>query len=451
MSTSRRSMTGQAILLLAIAFIGIFVYGLLTALPGTVLPELERNRYLPNDATAGTFLLINAIGAVVSYCVSGPLTDRLGKRFTLLAGAGLVIISMAGFALTVTTMQAGAALGLIFGCSLVLGLGANAIVSAGHALVADVADAQRNAALNLLDVCFGLGLSVLPLVAGTLGAGSGLGSIFWILGGAAAILLVLVLLPRFPRPSHPESFPISEARDLFRDTSFWLLAIALFMYVGAEVSVGKWVVTFLERDADLLKAAGLNASVLQEMSRTSPDAFVAFFKNDAAGVAVGTFALRTLSLFGFSLMIGRLISSFLLGVMRINTYVLLTCGSALTVIGLAVTLTASLPETVRWSVVFGGIGMGPIFPTSVGLASAIVPRIAGTAMSWVMGIGFAGLLAIPPAVGYLSTALGGPEGDVRKGLYAVLAAAILMLAFHIILSIRERRRAVVRTEVEVVN
>jgi len=45
-----------------IAFFGIFVYGLLAALPGSVLPTLERNQYLPNDSAVATFLLINAIG-----------------------------------------------------------------------------------------------------------------------------------------------------------------------------------------------------------------------------------------------------------------------------------------------------------------------------------------------------------------------------------------------------
>ena len=85
--------------------------------------------------------------------------------------------------------------------------------------------------------------------------------------------------------------------------------------------------------------------------------------------------------------------------------------------------------------------MGPIFPTSVGLTSVMVPRIAGTAMSLVMGVGFAGLLLIPPAVGYLSAAVGGVAGNVRAGLVVVLAASVTMLLLHIVLTWRERRLA----------
>jgi fucose permease len=35
------------------------------------------------------------------------------------------------------------------------------------------------------------------------------------------------------------------------------------MYVGAEVSVGKWVVTFMERDASILASQGVSAANLE--------------------------------------------------------------------------------------------------------------------------------------------------------------------------------------------
>jgi fucose permease len=403
-------------LLMAVAFLGIFVYGLLTALPGTVLTDLENKKFLANDAVAATFLLINAIGAVVAYLVSGPVTDRIGKKFTLSVGAVLVILSMAGFAFVVAKVEPTSAKSLIFLCGLVLGLGANAIVSAGHALVGDVALSWRDAALNLLDVCFGLGLTVLPIIKKGLNPQSGLEQIFLILAAASLALVIIVVLPKFPKPSHPESFPLSEAKDLFKSTAFWFLAIALFMYVGSEVAVGKWATTFIERDAKLLA-------------------------NFAASDQAHEFALTTLSWFGFSLMIGRLISSFLLSVAKINSYLLLAIGSAICTVGLALAFTASSPGVVRWGIFASGIGMGPIFPTSVGLASAIVPRIAGTAMSWVMGIGFAGLLVIPPAVGYISEASGGQTGDIRTGLWAVLAAVIVMLILHVLLMLVRRKQS----------
>jgi len=96
----------RELLLMVIAFSGIFLYGLLAALTGSMLSTLERNQFLPNDSAVGTFLLINAIGAVLAYVISGPIIDRIGKKFALLFGTALVITSMIGFALTVTRVQA---------------------------------------------------------------------------------------------------------------------------------------------------------------------------------------------------------------------------------------------------------------------------------------------------------------------------------------------------------
>src|SRR5919202_2823307 len=442
LNTSRRKIPdGRGLLLMLVAFIGIFVYGLLSALPGSVLPTLERSRYLPDDGAVGTFLLINAAGAVLAYLVSGPVIDRVGKKFALACGAALVVLSMAGFALTVARVSPGAALFSIFGCSLVLGFGANAIVAAGHALVADVAALWRNAALNLLDICFGLGLAALPLVVQQIQGRGGLPPVFWSLCGAAALLLLLVLILRFPAPAHPEASALGGAKELFRNPSFWLLAVALFMYVGAEVSVGKWVVTFMERDARLLASQGLDAARLQELQRAAPDALNRFFETDPAGVRAATYALRTLSACAFALLAGRLVSGLLLSLLRVNSLVLLTAGSALTAAALAVAFRADGPSAVRAGLVAAGLGMGPIFPTSVGMASLMMPRSAGTAMSLVMGVGFAGLLLIPPAVGYISAAAGGDAGDVRAGLVSVIASSFDMLLLHVALTLRERRLA----------
>lgn len=436
------SSSNGTLILMVIAFLGIFVYGLLAALPGSVLPTLERNQFLPSDSAVGTFLLINAVGAVLAYAVSGPIIDRIGTKVALLAGSVAVIGSMIGFALIITRVQATSALILIFLCSLVLGFGANAIVASGHALVAEVADTRRNSVLNLLDICFGLGLASLPLVVQALQRQGGLELIFWSLGALTVVLLLLIVTSRFPVPTKSHSSGSGEAVSLFGNPSFLLLALALFMYVGAEVSVGKWVVTFMERDASILASQGVTGAQLVEMSRMSPDVLNQFFEADPTGVAIAGYALRTLSLFATALLVGRLVSSLLLGVLRVNSVILMTAGSLLTTVSLLLAFTASSAGTVRLGLIAAGFGMGPIFPTSVGLASVMNPRIAGTAMSWVMGVGFAGLLVIPPAVGYISSAVRGSEGNVRTGLNAVMGASVVMLLLHALLLLRERRKAI---------
>jgi MFS family permease len=197
----------------------------------------------------------------------------------------------------------------------------------------------------------------------------------------------------------------------------------------------------MERDPRLLASQGLSSIQLHALAHTSPDLLSRFFESDPLGYAVAGYALSTLTLFAIALLAGRLVSSFLLGIVRVNSFLLMTAGSALTTVSLIIAFTANTAGTVRLGLIAAGFGMGPIFPTSVGLASVMMPRIAGTAMSLVMGIGFAGLLLIPPAVGYVSSAMGGSAGDVRTGLMTVISASVMMLLLHVLLTLRERRRS----------
>jgi FHS family L-fucose permease-like MFS transporter len=241
-----------------------------------------------------------------------------------------------------------------------------------------------------------------------------------------------------PRSAHSEGLKAGNAAQLFKNPSFLLLAFALFMYVGAEVSVGKWVVTFMQRDPAILASQGVDEATLKLLSSTADESVSRFFEADSVGYAVATYSYTTLTLFAMALLLGRLVSSILLGVFRFNSFLLITLGSLLTVASLLIAFNSSSALTVRIGLIAAGFGMGPIFPTSVGLASVMMPKLAGTAMSLVMGVGFAGLLVIPPAVGYVSSAVGGPAGNVRSGLTVVIAASIIMLVLHIVLVLRER-------------
>ena len=108
------------------------------------------------------------------------------------------------------------------------------------------------------------------------------------------------------------------------------------MYVGTEVSVGKWVVTFMERDAHILASLGLSSAELQGLAQTSPDVLSKFFENDPRGFAVAGYALSTLTLFALALLGGRLVSSFLLGIVKVNSFLLITAGSAVTTVFLII-------------------------------------------------------------------------------------------------------------------
>src|SRR6266511_6395254 len=101
----------------------------------------------------------------------------------------------------------------------------------------------------------------------------------------------------------------------------------------------------MERDARMLSSQGIDAAQLHMLARTSTGALSHFFEHDPAGIGIASYALRTLSLFAFALLGGRLVSSLLLGVLRLNSFVLLTAGSVLTTVALIVSFTTNRKST----------------------------------------------------------------------------------------------------------
>lgn len=58
--------------------------------------------------------------------------------------------------------------------------------------------------------------------------------------------------------------------------------------------------------------------------------------------------------------------------------------------------------------------------------------------------GFSGLLVIPLAVGYISNAADCVRGDIRSGLFVVLAATVVMLILRVLLMLMRRKENAAR-------
>src|SRR5262245_9768551 len=135
-----------------------FALGLLTAAIGPALPDLAA-RSGSGLAAVGAVITALFLGALVSLLVAGPLNDRLGQRPVLLAGVVLLALGTLGLA-------ASHELSLMLACAVVAGLGHGAIDVSTNVLIAEVFATRSAAALNLLNVFFGLGAVAGPAVAG---------------------------------------------------------------------------------------------------------------------------------------------------------------------------------------------------------------------------------------------------------------------------------------------
>ncbi|KAF4658263.1 Major Facilitator super [Perkinsus chesapeaki] len=228
----------RRVLDLVIIFVGIFVEWLGSTLLAPVTPwYIDDLAPDMNQGTAASILMVGySVGTLVASLVTGPLSDRLGRRPVLLMA--MTIYTIAQF------LMANA-----WDIASFTGFRAMAGVAAGTrpAIVSYLTDSSRPVDMQLYGVLMGLfvvvGQAVGPAIGGALASVS-LSFPFYFMGVVAAILLILELL--FLRESlekDENGVPINmfahpEAKDPPRNKYLWptifFLGLASFcaQYLG---------------------------------------------------------------------------------------------------------------------------------------------------------------------------------------------------------------------------
>src|SRR5271157_1860588 len=75
------------------AILAIFVYGMIAAMLGTILPELSERFHL-TPAQNGTIASAQALGLIIASVGAGPMLDTEGKQIGLIIGLAFVGIAL---------------------------------------------------------------------------------------------------------------------------------------------------------------------------------------------------------------------------------------------------------------------------------------------------------------------------------------------------------------------
>jgi fucose permease len=350
---------------------------------GPALPELAARTGSSLEALGGVFSAI-FLGALVAQLAAGPLSDRLDQRLVLLAGMALFALGTAGYLLS-------RSLPLTLACAALAGLGQGALVIGNNLLVARVFADRSTAALNLLNVFFGIGDVVGPALAGLAlrGWGSAIPAL-WL--GAALIMLPAGLLPRLGRlaPAPARAERSRHGPPIYRAPLLWALGLLVLVYVGTEISMSGWTATYIQRTTTFDAAAG-------------------------ALVTAG---------FWLAITVGRVLGA-LLGARMAPNRLLLICLIGALFGGALLALSVGRPLATIAAVLLLGLSFGPIYPTALALTADGFPDRPGTAVSLVSALGSLGGMLLPWLQGNLLV-----RGGPLAGALLVAAATLAMLALH---------------------
>jgi len=371
-------------MLILAAILAIFVYGVIAAMLGTILPDLSK-KFSLTPRQNGTIATAQAIGLVIASLGVGPLIDTNGKKIALLIGLALVALALlrlprsSGFSSVVTAI-------------FILGLGGGIIVTGANALASDVNPEARGTTLNLLNLFFGLGGLATPFISANLLKGDSVKLCY-----TAAILSLLTLgvhliAPIPNAPAGAATFPDFGA--LLSSPTLLLISLMLFLYVAAEVGVWNWLVRHL-------------------VAQGIPEAK----------------ALNTLSLgFALGLLLGRVAVSPILISVPAKT---VTLGAAVVMSATTyMMLQARTPSLAGFWVFLAGIAMAPVFPTALAMVGDAFKENTATAMGIAITCGWLGLVASSPIIGAIG---GGDAKNLKKALLVLPAVSVLLILVNLAL------------------
>lgn len=357
-----KSNHGAFRLLLASAFSSIFVFGVVMAVLGAILPVLFESMSLQKGSAANLFLSMNLAMLLMSV-IFGPVVDRFGYRFFLLFSALLVSASLFSFSF----IQGYAV--LVFSVFW-LGFGGGGLNGATNALVSDVSPERRGAALNLLGIFFGFGAITVPFLIGTLLKSLGFQKVVFLVCLMTLVPPVLFLAARFPEPKQKKGFPLKEVAALVKSRLLWLIAFMLFFQSANEFSIGGWVSTYLREKAGLAQSG----------------------------------AALLLAGFWLAIIIGRLISARF--IKRTGNKALINAGAALALASLVLLSISGEPWLAGLAVVLTGLGFASIYPTALAIAGDEFAKVSGTAFSLIFTVALTGGIISPWLLGKVAQASG---------------------------------------------
>ena len=337
---------GIILLLAFLAAVGPFAID--TYLPS--LPDIAKD-FDVSSAIVGYSLGSFFAGLAAGQLISGPLSDRYGRKPVLLVGFILFLVATVACALAPTVE-------FLVAARLFQGLAASASPAAGRAVVRDLWEGNQ-AARAMAYVA--MAMTIAPLLAPSLGSVilyfADWRMIFWalVVFSAIAILLILFYLPETNRPEHRQGG-------------------SLWAYFRAYGNVLSHPVTWA-----YLLCGGLSTATMFAYIAGSPAVYIEIFGVSAHYYGI-LFGLNVVGLFA-----GNWINSVL--VMRYGYHSLLMVGAIITLVGTSFLLLGAYQQWHSiYTLVIGlfvaiapvsfvgsnsNVGLLNLFPNNAGASNAV--------------------------------------------------------------------------------
>jgi MFS transporter, FHS family, glucose/mannose:H+ symporter len=350
--------------LTALARSDMFVFGIVMALVGAIVPTLTERVPLTLGMIGTLFLCMTFAMLVVSLAV-GLVIDRYGMKVPLAAGAWLVASAL-------VMIAAAESYPTLLAAVFLLGLGGGALNAAANTLIADLHDdaARKAAALNMLGVFFGFGALLLPFSIGALTRHVGLRALLLSAAALCALVGLLATAAVFPAAKHGHSWPLAHVSRFIRIPLIVAMALLLFFQSGNEFLLGGYIATFLTRELALSLTA-------------------------ASYALAGYWA---------AIMLARAVLSRVL--LHVSAGAVVLGGAIAAAAGALLIAFAGTAHAAVAGGLITGLAFAGIFPTVLGIVGNRFPEHSGTMFGLLFTIALCGGMTVPWVAGHIAESAG---------------------------------------------
>lgn len=364
-------------------FIAFVALGLGMAALGPTLPGLAAQVHVGTSEISYLFTA-RSFGFLLGSLFSGKFYDRMRGHAVMAS----MILAMSA---TMALMPIVPALGLLLTVMLALGMAEGALGVGGNALLIWVHQSRVAPFMNALHFFYGVGGSVSPLiVARALAFKNTTAAPYFAL--AILILPAAALLLRLPSPQNQQVSFEESGTGRINYKLVVLIALLLCLYIGAEVSYGSWIYSYV-------------------------------LKMNLGGEDMAAYLT---SIFWGALTAGRLVGVPVAARLRPRTILLADLIGCLISIGIAILWSSSL-TAITFATVAIGLSMASIYPTALTFAERRM-RITGQVTGFLIVGGSSGGMIVPLIIGQMFDSTG-----PRVMMFTVLADLILAAIVYLFL------------------
>lgn len=357
---------------------GLFIYGIVLAVLGTVfgLPQMRERLHLDMAHQGHVFLLLY-LGVFIANLLVGPIIDSLGHKWVMLASSVMVAGALIALA-------AAHSFATVVPAAVLLGFAGGGICTASNVLVSDLYTEGRGGMLNLVGVFFGIGAVLLPILAMAVQGRFDVSQLLWCSAAVTLACTLMYAVVPFPEPREAGGVSLMDTLRVARYPGLILLGVLLFVEAGNEATLGGWVSTY----AGSMGLAAREASLV-------------------------------LACYWGAMTVGRLLAMRFVNQVGKSRTILLSAVAS--VFGCGILLWAHSLLSLALGATVIGLAFAPIFQTTLGIAGDRYEQHSGSVFGLMFVFALMGSMAQPWIVGQISG-----RSAVRYGMFVPLAGAVVV-------------------------